>query len=1397
MNEESMNVTEVTEPMDVSEFGELEHKMSSSTYNGDVHFDEDKENRAANPRISNSQGDPNVVVYGKEEIETHHQDAITAPITVDLDKYMALCDVELPPKYEQAIYSTSSEDRLIISYIELENFKSYYGVNKMGPFGKNFSCVVGPNGSGKSNIFDCMLFVFDYNVKKCRTKKLSELIHRSADRVCDFARVSIYFKRVGKKDGKDFEIDGSSFCVTRRIRSDNKSSFFINDKKVSREELKETLKCHGLGLDHDRFLILQGEVESISLLKPKAEDENEDSMLTLVDDIIGTSRYKIPLEEINHGICELQRKIAIINSKLKESERFRNLLEEKTRSCIEQNRIKNGITDLKYQRFLILAEKCRSRCVEIQNQLSEYQAIVDKRGKEVRELEENLKVYESQREEAKNAYRECRNQDEAIQTSLSSNSTRLEEIRRSHLKYEARVKAKEEKIDAISQEILKLGNTPLSITAKIQGIENELEGILEIEKELCSKKEEAEEIFERERSEYASEYDTKQSDVVHFKNKVSELKNEKSKLEFKLSQVTNEKDNIEREIGSTEAFIAELSLSNKSNLEKRATMLKNMSAIEEELVDLRERSKMHQNKIRKYESDISDESEKCNALRQQYNSLTDREEHRPSSAVYKFLIDLNYQGFRGRLGDLAAIDKKYDTALSTLGGRSLDMFVVETTEDAQYLVNQLKDSRKGRASFMSIEEMRKKCGDGDRKKIHYEGAVRAIDMLKDVPPELKPCFDYVFRDSLIVEKMDDAKFLREKYNGNIPKIVTLDGSEYERQGKVTGGGEPISGLIGEKTYLKPKADDRLKFEIKDKLNKSSQRITDLRTQYSQLLEEKHKIDILTKKKDLSIDELRKQISHIDGSVKNGNLCLNNKKRVLSELREQLSNVHVDEDEYNRIVKEIKSVETQIKSTERVLEKKTAEFETVKNEVDSLYKKWVEEHADNLEKCVARKEECKNSISNLQKKLNFTSKQTKAKEEELHRCEKELYELSSKIDELQNEEGSLMEKRDDLIKRRDENNRLLQICNERLNCHGEVSRLNNQIIELRNEIDKHQSLINVNNEKLGELSSKETMYKEKISSLKYIFYNSMNLLPEELTKFHNDEIYYIKRVHDAEKEFLNSLNNDNCEMEAQTSEVEIKSFEESELRTIMTKEEEIERKLRNFKSAYLDEADDGTLSRYLEKQEMFLSNLKEYNKVDKVYKQLKDKYDEWVVSRIKEFNEGFNVISKCVKEVYQNITFGGDAELEPCDKFDPYNFGINYKIRPPAKSWKKMTNLSGGEKTLASLALVFALHEYNPTPLYIMDEIDAALDFRNVAIIGEYIKKRTLNAQFIVISLRKEMYELADKCIEIWKLDDKTRSACSDMTEVYKANRNYVALDELYLDSNLKQNLSNLYSLLNF
>lgn len=183
----------------------------------------------------------------------------------------------------------------------------------------------------------------------------------------------------------------------------------------------------------------------------------------------------------------------------------------------------------------------------------------------------------------------------------------------------------------------------------------------------------------------------------------------------------------------------------------------------------------------------------------------------------------------------------------------------------------------------------------------------------------------------------------------------------------------------------------------------------------------------------------------------------------------------------------------------------------------------------------------------------------------------------------------------------------------------------------------------------------------------------------------------------------------------------------------------------------------SIAEYRTKARLYSERVDELNSTTQERDDLKKLYDGLRKRRLDEFMAGFNIISLKLKEMYQMITLGGDAELELVDSLDPFSEGVVFSVRPPKKSWKNIANLSGGEKTLSSLALVFALHHYKPTPLYVMDEIDAALDFKNVSIVGHYVKDRTKDAQFIIISLRNNMFELADRLVGIYKTDNCTKS----------------------------------------
>eukprot|EP01083_Nonionella_stella_P295727 1004978_1 len=188
---------------------------------------------------------------------------------------------------------------------------------------------------------------------------------------------------------------------------------------------------------------------------------------------------------------------------------------------------------------------------------------------------------------------------------------------------------------------------------------------------------------------------------------------------------------------------------------------------------------------------------------------------------------------------------------------------------------------------------------------------------------------------------------------------------------------------------------------------------------------------------------------------------------------------------------------------------------------------------------------------------------------------------------------------------------------------------------------------------------------------------------------------------------------------------------------------------------------GAIEAYRVKDTEYVDRLKDLQGCKVQRDKIREEYENYKRMRFDSFMNGFSIITKKLKEMYRMLTCGGDAELELVDSIDPFSEGVQFSVRPPKKSWKNISNLSGGEKTLSSMALVFALHHYKPTPLYVMDEIDAALDFKNVSIVANYIQKRTKNAQFVIISLRNNMFELANRLVGIYKTNNASKSITID------------------------------------
>lgn len=188
---------------------------------------------------------------------------------------------------------------LKVESIELENFKSYYGKNTIGPFDQSFSAVVGPNGSGKSNLLESLIFIFGHRASKMRLKKLTELIHNSSEHPpSNFASVQVNFYEVNPAGERL-----NKFSIKRTIFKESGSTkYYLNNVEAKQQEVIDLLMKKGVDLVNNRFMILQGEVEQIASMDPKGRNADNPGLLEYLEEIIGSNKDVGKIQELEQQI---------------------------------------------------------------------------------------------------------------------------------------------------------------------------------------------------------------------------------------------------------------------------------------------------------------------------------------------------------------------------------------------------------------------------------------------------------------------------------------------------------------------------------------------------------------------------------------------------------------------------------------------------------------------------------------------------------------------------------------------------------------------------------------------------------------------------------------------------------------------------------------------------------------------------------------------------------------------------------------------------------------------------------------------------------------------------------------------------------------------------------------
>ncbi len=589
--------------------------------------------------------------------------------------------------------------------------------------------------------------------------------------------------------------------------------------------------------------------------------------------------------------------------------------------------------------------------------------------------------------------------------------------------------------------------------------------------------------------------------------------------------------------------------------------------------------------------------------------------------------------------------------------------------------------------------------------------------MKAKDDKFRPAFYHALQDTLMAKDLAQAN--RIAYGARRWRVVTLDGELIDKSGTMSGGGSTVKkGLMSSELVAGMTKEQVSKLEQdRDGLEQIFQEFQDNERELEARLGFlKHRIpELETKMQKLNLE--------IESSAKN----LADTQRRIKELGKEhqpsrsdddrIATLQKEIDQANREVKilrgETASVEDEIKALQdKIMEVGGEKLRAQRAKVDTI-KEEIASHNEEVSDAEVRKAKAEAQKIKLEKDHAKATRELGTATGDLEQLEED---IQNQCDKAESYETAVAEARQGLEVMKQELAKLKSELDEKT---AELNATRALEIEMRNKLEESQKVLVENQRRLRYWDEKlSKLVLQDIHDLEFGRAATKATAKEgageagddEDTEPADDESAATETVtgeEDAEDVTVTQSNNGNG------SPSELPQYSRDELAG-MGKE--------NLKGeiAALEEmiqnvnVDLGVLAEYRRRVEEHAARSSDLASAMAQRDAAKKRCDDMRRLRLEGFMEGFSVISLRLKEMYQMITMGGNAELELVDSLDPFSEGILFSVMPPKKSWKNISNLSGGEKTLSSLALVFALHHYKPTPLYVMDEIDAALDFRNVS-----------------------------------------------------------------------------------
>ncbi len=1078
---------------------------------------------------------------------------------------------------------------------------------------------------------------------------------------------------------KWFNVDYDEVLITRKLYRSGESEYYLNKKLCRLKDITDLLYDSGVGRD-GYSIIGQGKVEQIISSKP--EDRR-----AIFEEAAGISKFKARKTESESKLARYRENLSRTNDIMSEIERRLGPLKKQAEDAKKSLSLRDSLKDLEINAYIYQYEHASVLKEEIN---------VRKKG-----FNDDLNIKQ-------NNYNNLQIKYDANMEEINRVDKTINELHDKVLNLTVQLEKKQGENNLLNERINHITEQTKRVQSEVQNLqlEHEQRSVL-LDSANKQKLEESENLrkLRLESEKLSNEYlelidkiteneDNKEANQKAYIDNLAKLTDIKSNMSALLAKRDAMQGNIsndsEKLVSLTNEFnilkqdIDEFSKDVDKLGNQKTRIEDNLLQSKNDLTELESELATLNEEIFSYKSAITNDTNRKNLLQGLQSNFEGYQ-----FAVKRLLKDSSSNkqlssAIKGVIGNIIDVKEMYSTAIEIALGASIQNIVTKNEEDAKVLIDYLKTEKLGRATFLPMTAVKpRSIMASDRKFLSGKGCLGIASEIISYPNEYSKVIESLLGSTVIVDNLENAvKIARD--SGYSFKIVTLEGDVLSPQGSMSGGSKKSadSSLLSKENEIK---------SLEKNIEKNTKYLQELEATNKKIMEQ--------------VVILRKNREENTASLQNIN----------SDYASKLSNLQAKQDKLNELSENIKQYEAQLKLAKQFIEDLQAKIDSVdslESDITTSQQKMNESSSDTqsmYEQLKLKRENYNSQIMEYKVKIASSEEKIKSLDADIERYTAELKLSEQNIEkakiELEKQEQIYSQAKQIQQQAIDEEDSSgvseeLKVLNDKL---ASFDQFKSSILNELKEIDDKKSELQA---EISRLQNKIYQEDTKLQKVDIDIENMQERIYEEYEMTYNDCLPFKKEVFDI-KEGMIEINKIKNQITALGA-ININAIDE--YRVEGARYEEMKAQVDDLQKAEAD----------LVKIIADLSN-----------------------EMLQKFNVEFEKINNNFTKVFKELFGGGTAKLELLPSEDPLQAGVEISACPPGKALTNISLMSGGEKTMTAIAILFAILKLRPMPFCFLDEIEAALDDANIERYARYLQRFSQETQFIVITHRKPTMELAD------------------------------------------------------